>query len=471
MELHRIAFFGVDTTKTTHSRREKILAGEVRTEAVEFGFDPQDSESIKEKCTVSDIFYRIKIDYRRNESYIHCYHLRAQSIVEELDRLSDNYKKTIAVATNQQEILEAIMQFVADANILHPFSDGNGRLFVGLVLQDLLLRNNLTPTILSNFKIFRSFDFVKVKEHILKGQQHFLEIPSNKPLAITQIKKEAQTAAKRNLECLFLMLASCEYLLPLAKVIKTERWFIDLSSKILSRNEHIGMTALFNNNLKFFKLFPEINVSKIQSKKISSNMFIPGGYYPINPIQERIIQTCILGIQKSYLNFDEISPLEIYYAYTLLNEELTHCYWKQDEIKHQLKQCLIPLENTLVHQDAIEKLQKTLNIRAIDEIGSSMIGFAKSKEEFPKIAEIFFDYYNSVAPLSKKPFLTLIASGILPFETAKNLSEIQEYYLSDEKVIKIIEENPTTLESIMETKARYPLQSNLLVFFQKHYTS
>lgn len=99
-----------------------------------------------------------------------------------LNRLIEEYKRTIRRALTSDEKIRAIVDLCRALEVYHVFADGNQRTIAFVVLQKLLLQNGFPPVILENPVIFDGYCTTeKMRAHIEKGwvrfrrlQDHFL---------------------------------------------------------------------------------------------------------------------------------------------------------------------------------------------------------------------------------------------------------------------------------------------------------
>ncbi len=71
-------------------------------------------------------------------------------IVDKMEALVTQYHRQIGEASSSDEKLAAIAWLVRELEILHPFSDGNCRVFACILLNQLLLSHDMCPSILHN---------------------------------------------------------------------------------------------------------------------------------------------------------------------------------------------------------------------------------------------------------------------------------------------------------------------------------
>jgi hypothetical protein len=75
-------------------------------------------------------------------------HLVQKCFAERTDQIVESYNTEIAAAQSPQTQLLAISRVVRDLELLHPFPDGNGRTFVAVLMNHLLLAHGFLPAIL-----------------------------------------------------------------------------------------------------------------------------------------------------------------------------------------------------------------------------------------------------------------------------------------------------------------------------------
>ena len=108
------------------------------------------------------------VDYYKVKHYIQmCFAQRADDIVE-------HYNVEIAVANDDRQRLVAISRVVRDLELLHPFPDGNGRTFVALLMNHLLLVNGFLPAILWDPNIDAELSVGEFADEISRGIENTL---------------------------------------------------------------------------------------------------------------------------------------------------------------------------------------------------------------------------------------------------------------------------------------------------------
>ncbi len=117
------------------------------------------------------------VDYYRVKHYIQmCFAQRTDAIVE-------RYNVEIATANDDRQRLVAISRVVRDLELLHPFPDGNGRTFVALLMNHLLLVNGFLPAILWDPNIDAELSVSEFAEEIARGIENTLVLLAD-PTAI-----------------------------------------------------------------------------------------------------------------------------------------------------------------------------------------------------------------------------------------------------------------------------------------------
>jgi hypothetical protein len=90
--------------------------------------------------------------------------------------LLTRYERQMSQGTNIDEKLEIIIKFIQDCEQLHPFVDGNCRVFCMLILNLLLMQNNMPPVILNNPNQFDGFSRVELKAAVIQGMNHTIHL-------------------------------------------------------------------------------------------------------------------------------------------------------------------------------------------------------------------------------------------------------------------------------------------------------
>lgn len=96
-------------------------------------------------------------------------------LINHLQNLIEEYYERIRLAQgNLVEIIYAIAKFAHQADILHPFCDGNVRTFVFLIVNKLLLENELLPAIFADPNRFDGYSIYELCLEIINGQKAWL---------------------------------------------------------------------------------------------------------------------------------------------------------------------------------------------------------------------------------------------------------------------------------------------------------
>jgi hypothetical protein len=95
--------------------------------------------------------------------------------------------------------LEAIIRLIIDLHHLHPFSDGNTRVFGMVLLNQLSLANGLLPTFLYNPNDFERYPMAILKTKIIDGMKNALKLSLGLPIfnvATTEISESCSKKEK-----------------------------------------------------------------------------------------------------------------------------------------------------------------------------------------------------------------------------------------------------------------------------------
>jgi len=90
-----------------------------------------------------------------------------------LNQFKDDLTKAKAKGNNDN-IIKAIVHFIRYMELLHPFGDANGRVFVNIVLNFLLMQNNFLPVTLYEPNIFDLYSDDELVDAIKDGMSHTL---------------------------------------------------------------------------------------------------------------------------------------------------------------------------------------------------------------------------------------------------------------------------------------------------------
>ena len=104
------------------------------------------------------------------------------NITKKLNMLIEEYNQNIT-NMEQEDKLYFIIDIIKRIERLHPFVDGNIRVFVTILLNHLLMLNDFYPVIFEEPSIFDAYTTQEIKEEVLKGQklvQQLLDDPKSR---------------------------------------------------------------------------------------------------------------------------------------------------------------------------------------------------------------------------------------------------------------------------------------------------
>jgi hypothetical protein len=129
-------------------------------------------------------------------------HYVQMAMIDKMEAIADRYHTAMAVAAGEDDKLTAIALLVRELEVLHPFTDGNCRVFGCLLLNQLLLFHGFLPAILWN----PNYDFEKsLAEYVgeiragMRNTQALLRDPAAK-VCDYAIAEMAETDRARFLE-------------------------------------------------------------------------------------------------------------------------------------------------------------------------------------------------------------------------------------------------------------------------------
>ncbi|MBA3662106.1 MAG: Fic family protein [Gammaproteobacteria bacterium] len=155
--------------------------------------DSQDPDDI----TFEDLPFRIDPSKTAYESALeiydqlkktqwHHWELKRESTLAEvnaeINRLIDIYhqKQAFTNSGDERTLLQIIAEFIRNIHQYHPFGDGNGRTFIFLILNKLLITNGLSPTCIEKPGKFSAHSVAQLVDEILEGQKLFKSLLSEK---------------------------------------------------------------------------------------------------------------------------------------------------------------------------------------------------------------------------------------------------------------------------------------------------
>lgn len=123
-----------------------------------------------------------------------------------LNDIVQSYNSSIDAASTQLDKLKVIVAHIKQLELLHPFSDGNGRTFVNVLLNSLLIKNKFYPAIFFDPNIFDLYSTSQIVNVVIEGMWFFEYAASNpeKPLFYNHteqplFEKERLAAMSRSL--------------------------------------------------------------------------------------------------------------------------------------------------------------------------------------------------------------------------------------------------------------------------------
>ena len=93
-----------------------------------------------------------------------------KNITQKFILIIDEYNRTINTL-NKEDKLYFIIDIVKRLDRLHPFVDGNIRVFVTVLLNHLLMLNDLYPAIFEEPSIFDGYTTEEIMQEVIKGQE------------------------------------------------------------------------------------------------------------------------------------------------------------------------------------------------------------------------------------------------------------------------------------------------------------
>jgi hypothetical protein len=104
-----------------------------------------------------------------------CYIPPIPGLDEDLESLMqksiERFKKNLPKKKNQDDQIAVIAQFIQQLNRIHPFEDGNNRVFVSCLLNSLLIKIGCVPTVLFEPNIFEFHTVPQLVKKIKEGME------------------------------------------------------------------------------------------------------------------------------------------------------------------------------------------------------------------------------------------------------------------------------------------------------------
>ncbi len=184
--------------RTTEGYMIQRDAGAYRSIQVEYGFRLQDQGNKKTNGSEQGLaylqsrtvirgpiengkvfnlpkYYAIVYEEKRDLYKIVCTD-QTQDIQALTNYITMRFIQDIQAATDEDQKLEYIAEYIQDLMALHPFKDGNNRTLVGLMLNEILLDLGLSPTVFYQPNVFDGFAPKELVGKIKEAQQLFKNI-------------------------------------------------------------------------------------------------------------------------------------------------------------------------------------------------------------------------------------------------------------------------------------------------------
>lgn len=119
-----------------------------------------------------------------------------------IKKITESYNREIREAKNDDEKIEIIANHVKQYELLHPFHDANGRTFVNVLLNILLMQNGMPPATFDESNVFDAYstkELVDVIKNAIKNTKQVIEEPNNSLFGF-DTKEMTREAAKEKLK-------------------------------------------------------------------------------------------------------------------------------------------------------------------------------------------------------------------------------------------------------------------------------
>lgn len=207
---------------------------------------------------------------KREELYYAAPSYKTEAELEKaLELLAQGYNEEIATAIQPLEKLTVIIKYIQLFERLHPFFDANGRVFVNVLLNALLIKNNFYPAVFFNPNVFDLYSVSQLVNVVIEAMWFFEYIALNpgKPLfydhnSLSPLEKESLAAMSTNL-------------VKALDSIPDEEQFI-LPSALLSAPEHLNLLHVVTGNLTALMSLKSSEVSDLLNEKM-----IGGAHYSL----------------------------------------------------------------------------------------------------------------------------------------------------------------------------------------------
>lgn len=96
-------------------------------------------------------------------------------IEETIEKITSNYNEKIKTLSSEDQKLLLIAETIQNYELLHPFDDANGRVFVNVLLNHLLMQNGLVPATFYEPNIFDAHTPEQLVEKIREAQENTIK--------------------------------------------------------------------------------------------------------------------------------------------------------------------------------------------------------------------------------------------------------------------------------------------------------
>lgn len=153
---------------------------------------------ISEVGALSPELNQASLDKEPKDLYLQARLQVQKNITENFLLIVDEYNQQIHTL-NQEDKLYFIIDIVKRLDRLHPFVDGNIRVFVTVLLNHLLMLHDFYPTIFEEPSIFDAYTTKEIMEEVLKGQKlvkQLIKSPESKVFGHSIIDENEENITK-----------------------------------------------------------------------------------------------------------------------------------------------------------------------------------------------------------------------------------------------------------------------------------
>ncbi|VEG92290.1 Fic family protein [Legionella spiritensis] len=183
--------------KTIHaicSENIASISGEYRKYEPVFGMSP-DSMSFLGYLEFIDNYKRLCTLRKAPKQCFHaCSVITTEALDSTIEVIITNYKSKISAGRNNPiDLLKSIIILCKQLELVHPFSDCNGRVFCNLILNRQLILNGFSPVLLDNPNRLEGWSINESLYEVIRGMNNFKQLKNERKYKDSKTTLELMT--------------------------------------------------------------------------------------------------------------------------------------------------------------------------------------------------------------------------------------------------------------------------------------